>query len=330
VGLIAPDFRLTIGDADYTARVRARLQSITVTDNSGEESDTLVIVLDDAGNEIESPRRGAVLGVSLGYAGGELFYLGRFTVDECEPSGPPDILTIRGKAADMREGLKAQKSRAFRNTTIGAIVARIAEENGLIPAVAADLAGRAIRHRDQANESDLHFLTRLGRDHGAVAAPKDGRLVFAPIATGLSSSGQALQGITLDRARGDFISWKVLTADREAHGSVRARWRDASGGRTRLVTAGSGEPSKTLRHVHPTDAAARAAAEAELAKSRRDENGVELEIEGRAEIVAQTPVTVVGLRTELAGEWIVETVEHAADFTGAGFTSRITGRRKAA
>jgi hypothetical protein len=38
---------------------------------------------------------------------------------------------------------------------------------------------------------------------------------------------------------------------------------------------------------------------------------------------------VLGLRPELSGDWITETAEHTADFTGAGFTSRITARRKA-
>lgn len=326
---VRPDFRLTVGDDDRSAVIRSRLLRIVVTDNSGEDADTVEIVLDDAGNDIEAPKRGVVLGVSLGYADGALSYLGRFTVDETEPEGPPDILTIRGKAADMRAGLKAQQTRAWHDTTIGVIVAKIATDHGLTPAVASELASTAIAHIDQANESDMHFLTRLGRLHGAVAAPKDGRLVFAPATTGLSVSGQALPGVVLDRARGDLTRWRQVSADREDHGSVRARWRDASAGRTRFVTAGSGDPKKTLRNIHPTQAAAKAAAEAELAKSMRAQNGVELTIPGRAEIMAQTPFTVRGLREELSGDWIAETVEHAADFEGGGFTSRITGRRKA-
>lgn len=326
---VRPDFRLTVGDADSTARIRSRLLRLVVTDNSGDEADTVEIVLDDAGNDIAAPRRGAVLGVSLGWADGELSYLGRFTVDEVEPEGPPDILTIRGKSADMRAGLKAQRTRAFHQTTIGGIVAKIADEHGLTPAVAAELASKVIAHIDQANESDMHFLTRLGRDHGAVAAPKDGRLVFAPATTGLSVSGAVLPGVVLDRAKGDLTQWRQLSADREEHGSVRARWRDASGGRTRFATSGSGDPTKTLRNTYPTQAAAKAAADAELAKSKRGQNGVDLTIPGRAEIMAQTPFTVLGLREELSGEWIAETVEHTADFEGGGFSSRVTGRRKA-
>ncbi len=322
-----PDFRLTLGDDDLTAKVRDRLKNLTVTDNSGEESDTLEIVIDDRDNRVESPPRGRVLGVSMGYRGAGLFYLGQFTVDEVEPEGPPDILTIRAKAADMRAGLKVQRTRSFRNTTLGAIVARIADENGLTPACATSLAGRAIDHRDQANESDLHFLTRLGRENGAVAAPKDGCLVFAPAATGLSASGQALTAVTLDRS--DLTRWRAVQADRDAHGKVRARWRDAAAGRTRFAEAGDGDPVKTLRNLYPSEAAAKAAAEAELTRLKGAGNGVELTLDGRAEIMAQTPLTVTGLRPELSGDWIVETAVHTQDFESGGFTTVLTGRRKA-
>ena len=322
-----PDFKLVVGSADVTARVRDRLQSIVVIDNSGEESDTVEIVIDDRGNLVESPRKGAVLDVSLGWLGDELFHLGKFTVDEVEPSGPPDILTIRGKAADMRQGFKAQRSRSFRDTTIGAIVARIATENGLTPACAESLKATPIAHRDQTNESDLHFLTRLGRDYGAVAAPKDGRLVFAPASTGLSASGQSLGRVTLGRA--DLTTWRGLAADRDGHGRVRARWRDPRTARTRIASAGSGDPTKTLRNLYPNEAAAKAAAEAELSRLKGGEAGVELTLPGRAALVAQTPITVTGLRAELAGDWIVSTAEHRAMFDGEGFVTRITGRRKA-
>lgn len=320
-----PDFKLTIGESDLTATFRDRLLTITVVDNSGEESDTLEIVLDDRDNVIESPRRGVVLGVSLGYVGDGLYYIGRFTVDETEPSGPPDLLIVRAKAADMREGLKVQRSRAYDDTTIGAIVADIAAEHDLTPAVSAELASVVIVHRDQTNESDLHFLTRLGRDYGAVAAPKDGRLVFAPQGTGLSASGQELDTVALGRR--DLTSWRGVSADRDNQGSVRARYRDLRAARTRYATAGSGSPVKTLRHTFRDEASAKAAAQAELARTGRASNGVELVMPGRPAIVAQTPIEVSGLRAELSGRWIATTVQHALDFDSAGFVTTVTGSR---
>lgn len=321
-----PQFMVTVGSADVTARLRDRMMTLVVVDNPGGESDTLEIQLDDRDNVVESPRRGAVLTVALGYEGEALYPIGQFTVDEVEPSGPPDILTIRAKAADMREGLKAQRSRVFRDTTVGAIVAEIAAEHGLKPAVAEALASIAVPHRDQTNESDMHFLTRLGRDFNAVAAPKGGFLIFAPPSSGLNAAGQALDKVRLTRS--DLTSWRVTTADREEHGSVRARYRDMTAAQTRFATAGSGAPVKTLRPMHRDQATAQAAAEAALAKAKRATNGVELVLPGRPAVLSQTPIQLAGLRAEFLGDWVAGRVEHRMDFTGAGFVTTINGSRK--
>lgn len=322
-----PAFSLTIGSADVTARLTDRLISLTVSDKSGEESDELEIVLDDRAATIEAPRKGAALSLALGYEGDALHGVGSFVVDEVEFSGPPDQLTIRAKAADMRETLKVLKTRAWRATTLRDVLAKIAAEHGLQPQISASLGAVAVPHRDQTNESDLHFLTRLGRDHGAVAAPKDGRLVFAPAGTGRAVSGTALAAVTL--ARGDLTSWRSTAADRAAHGKVRARWRDLSAGRTRYAEAGEGTPVRTLRQLYRDQAAAQAAAQAELGRSQRAENGIELTLPGRAEISAQTPITVTGLRDGLSGSWIAATVEHRLDWSNGGFTTSVQGSKSA-
>lgn len=322
---LKPVCRIEVGGEDVTARFGDRLLSITVTDNSGETADELEIDYDDRGYVLDEPRRGAALVVHLGYEGGALELVGKFVVDEAWPEGPPEVLKVKGKAADMRAGLKAGRTRAWRDTTVGAIVDQIAGEHGLDPACAADLAGRPIVHRDQTNESDLHFLTRLGRDFGAVAAPKNGQLVFAPASSGLSTSGEAMTAITLDRA--DLIDWKGVAADRESYGKVRARYRDLGAARTRFAEAGEGTPVRTLRTTYATQSAAQSAADAELARTQRESGGVEISLQGRPSIAAQTPITLTGLRPSLNKRWIATTVVHAIDFASGGFTTRVTANQ---
>lgn len=46
--------------------------------------------------------------------------------------------------------------------------------------MAESLAGIHVTHLDQTEEPDLHLLTRLAREHGAVAKPVAGFLVFVP------------------------------------------------------------------------------------------------------------------------------------------------------
>lgn len=306
---------------DVTAVFQDRLLSITVTDNSGEQADEIEIELDDRGNLVEEPRRGVVLTVHLGWMGEALEPVGRFVVDEAWPEGPPDILKIKGKSADMKRGLKATRTRAWRETTVGDIVGQIAGEHDLEAAVAGGLAGQAIDHLDQTNESDMHFLTRLGRDYGAVAAPKGGKLVFAPPASGQSASGEALEPVTLDRT--DLIRWSGVTADRESYGTVRARYRDMGAARTAYATEGGGDPVRTLRNTYPTEAEAKAAAKAEMARLGRAQGGVELEMAGRPEIAAQTPITLTGLRPSLSRRWVATTVEHRLDWASGGFVTTV-------
>lgn len=132
----------------------------------------------------------------------------------------------------------------------------------------------------------MHFLTRLSRRHGAVAAFKGGRLVFAPSTPGQSVSGQGAPRHRPGPGEGRPDPLEHARGDRDEHGSVRARWRDARAGRTRFATAGSGDPVKTLRSIFPTGETAKAAAEAELAKSQRAQKGVDLTMPGRPETPA--------------------------------------------
>ena len=316
-----PAFTLTVAGEDRTGVIAGRLMALTVTDTIHHKGDELSLTIDDGDNAVATPAHGAVISLSIGYADGELVDQGRFTVDETEASGPPDVLEVRGKSADMRAGLKAQKSRAWRATTLGAIVGQIASDNGLQPQIGDGLAGVQIAHRDQANESDLHFLTRLGREHDAVAAPKAGRLVFAPRGQAVSASGKPLDVLTLDRK--DLTSWKAVSADRQKHGRVRARHRDTAGAADLYEEAGDAEPTRTLRHPHPDAATARQAAHATHSRLKREAHGVELELPGQPDAFAGRPLQLTGLRDGLAGRWIISKAEHDIDFRGGGYVTRL-------
>lgn len=321
LSLHQPAFTLTVAGEDRTGVIAGRLQALKVTDTIHHKGDELTLTIDDADNAVATPAHGAVISLSIGYVDGELVDQGQFTVDETEPSGPPDVLEVRAKSADMRASLKAQKSRAWRATTVGAIVRQVAGEHGLTPQVGDALGGVAVAHRDQAGESDLHFLTRLGRENDAVAAPKAGKLVFAPKGQAVSASGKPLDPLVLDRT--DLTSWKAVSADRQKHGRVRARHRDAAGAADVYEEAGDADPTLTLRHLHPDAATARQAAHATHSRLKRQAHGVELELPGRPDAFAGRPMQLTGLRDGLSGVWIISKAEHEIDFRGAGYVTRL-------
>lgn len=99
---LTPDYMLMLDSRDITGNISDRLMSMTLTDNRGFEADQLDIELNDADGQVGLPVRGAVLTVYIGWKGFALVCKGKFTVDEVEHRGAPDVVTIRARSADFR------------------------------------------------------------------------------------------------------------------------------------------------------------------------------------------------------------------------------------
>lgn len=207
-----PIFTITADRQDITAAIQDRLIALSVTDESGIQSDALEIRLDDRERAIRLPRTGAELILHLGYKNGKLHPVGIFTVDELSTEGPPDILIIRARAADFRQSLKEQKARSWENRTLDDIARTIAAEQQLEPVIAEALKAKTITHIDQTDESDLHFLSRLGKEYDAISTIKEGRLLLVPKGQGQTASGKdtptvAIKPEQLTRYR--FTIWPI-------------------------------------------------------------------------------------------------------------------------
>nr|VFK64640.1 MAG: Phage late control gene D protein (GPD) [Candidatus Kentron sp. UNK]VFK71159.1 MAG: Phage late control gene D protein (GPD) [Candidatus Kentron sp. UNK] len=193
--------------------------------------------------------------------------MGLFVVDELELSGPPDTLTIRGRAADMEASLKEHRIRPWEDVTLGGMVKTIATEHGLTPAVGDFLAPIDIPRLDQTEESDLHLLTRLARQYDAVAKPANGYLLFVPKGEAKTATGKAIPTVSIHRNQ--ISEHRVTLADRGRYQSVVAHWHDTASGERIQVRTGDGRPTFTLRHAYPDAAAAGKAAKARLDKLNR-------------------------------------------------------------
>ncbi len=157
--------------------------SMTLTDNRGFEADQLDIELNDADGQVGLPIRGAVLTVYIGWKGFALVCKGKFTVDEVEHRGAPDVVTIRARCRFPRT-LNSRREDSWHDTTLGAIVEAIASRNRLEASVAPSLAGIKIPHIDQSQESDAKFLTRLAERNGGEVSVKMGKLLFLKVGQG--------------------------------------------------------------------------------------------------------------------------------------------------
>ena len=326
-----PRFRLDIAGSDVTNAVSDRVISIKVNDEAGQKSDTLDVVLDDRNNALSIPTARTEMQLWLGYDDGDLNYMGRYTIDEVALKTNPDTLTVRGKASDSSPEFKAAKTRSWHQRTIGEIVSTISAEHGLTPAVHVDYAERLIEHIDQENESDAHFLTRLGKLYGAVAKPADGRLLFIPEGAGLSTSGQPLGTATIEKD--EITSLSATIKERGQFSGVITRYRDKETNRevevetteewqTRLGPA----PVFRDKKLYTSRDMAEQAGKAQLDRLRGGTVQIDFTMPGRPDIFAERPIQLEGFRDPLDGEWIVKTVTHT--FGANGLQTKISAGSK--
>jgi uncharacterized protein len=251
---------------------------------------------------------------------------GAYEVDEVEHSGPPDKIRIKGRAAQFQGKIKEQRQDSYHATTLGDVLSKIAGRNELTPAVAADLAAIPVTHLDQTNESDANLLTRLGREHDAIATIKDGRLVFVRAGSGTSASGADLPTATI--ARTASVDHAYTVQDREGSDTgVKAMWHDTDKGETKTTLSGDETgPVKTLREVYPTEHQAQAAATAAASQIKRDQRALSLSLAvGRPDLIAGQPLRVTGFRPEIdAVAWTIEELTHALD--DGGLTTKLKAK----
>lgn len=278
---------------------------------------------------------------------------GQYKVDELEHSGPPDRLTIRARSVDLTGGMTTRREQSFRDQTIGAIVGAIAAKNGLAATVASALAGLVIDHIDQTGESDANFLTRLAKDHDAIATVKQGKLLFLQTGAAQSASGIALPTVEITRASGDTHSF--LIADRENYNGVKAYYQDtrravkgevvidASNAATVAATPDAVDKTvgdvlvnsdpdnvKVLRHTYATRANSERAARAEWQRIQRGVASFRITLaRGRPELFPELPANVSGWKPQIDGtDWTIAKITH--NYSDNGYTSTLEMEVKAA
>lgn len=311
---MTPDFCIRADNIDVTAAVRDRLIMLSVVDEAGLDADTAEIRIDDREAALELPRTGARLDIRMGYKEQGLSRMGLYVVDEINCAGPPSVMTIRARAADLRQGLKSPKTRAWNDVSLGDLLSAVAAEHGYTSRCAEELAVEWFEHLDQVDESDLHLLTRLARDRGAVAKPAADMLLFVPRGEARTATGRDLPETSV--VAPDASSWEVVIAERGKYASVTARWYDSQAAQERTVVAGDGEPVFTIGRRYPDQAAAESAAKSRLESFERGVATLRLTCPGDTRFVAEGPLRLEGFRSGVDGTWVAQRVTHRMDGRG--------------
>lgn len=289
------------------------LKSARIRDESGEVADLFEVDFDNAGGRIALPREGTVLSPSGGFEGRSIRAFGDFVVAGYtigKNPGDGRYLTMTARPADLREDLKEPASEHFDETTLGDVVSTVAGRHGLTPAIDGTLAGITLPYLLRIDQSAIDFLARLGERFNAIVKVAAGRLVFVPRGGG-TASGATLPPIVL-RER-DVVEWQIDGVPRQRFGSCVAKWHDTTTGKTvleRVTGAGEG-PAQVLRTVYPTQAEAKAAAEAELTRLNRTSGSGSLLISvGRTAARAEADLMLLDFGEGATGTWRAIAVEH--------------------
>lgn len=352
------------GDDEETKLAQTVSNIIGTTDENGQYTGLKALLAAESVTGVK-PRilgvRGAVLTVYIGWKGFALVCKGKFTVDEVEHRGAPDVVTIRARSADFRGTLNSRREGSWHDTTLGAIVEAIASRNRLEASVAPSLAGIKIPHIDQSQESDAKFLTRLAERNGGEVSVKMGKLLFLKAGQGVTASGKKIPQITITRSDGDRHHFAI--ADRGAYTGVTAKWlhtkdpkpqkqkvklkrkkkekhlRALEHPKAKPVTqkkapkvpearegeymAGEADNVFALTTVYATKAQAMRAAQAKWDKLQRGVAEFSISLAtGRADIYTETPVKVSGFKRVIdEQDWTITKVTHFLN--NSGFTTSL-------
>lgn len=320
-----PNYFLTINNASALI-LNNHIMSISLTENRGFDADTLQITVDDSLGNIILPDRNAEIQLSLGF-GMNLVDKGKFIVDAVAHSGPPDVITIGAHSADFKKEFLERKSKLYEAMTLEELVQKIAEQYGYEFAVAESLKEIEIKAKQQADESDANLLTRLAEDYDAVATIKMGKLLFLERGAGKTASGQQMPVITHQRSDGDKHNYAVN--DRDHYTGVEARYLLPGKAKRKKTLVGKEGRVHRLRMIFEDEKQAQIAAEKELLKLNRGKASINVSLaRGNPNLTAESPLKLVGFKSELDAEnWIVTTATHNLT-SGNGLVTELMGEIK--
>ena len=323
-----PAWQVTLDGQDLTEAMKPLLKELSLTEKRGEEADSLTIALGDEYGTIALPPPSATLSVAIGWQKGSgvtagLIDKGSYRVDELGWSGPPDVVAITGRAADLTADLRKRRDETWVAQPLSAIIGKIAKRHGLTPKVHALIADAQIPAMRQHAKSDIAFVSELGRRYDAVATIKAGTLILAPIGVGTTAGGATITGLTIDKGMCSSYDW--TRKKRDEHDGVEAQWRDQAKAKNVLVKVGGTQNPRRLKRTYASESDAKAAAEGARRRDARSAAEFTLTLAyGDASLMPERPVTLSGFKSEIdAASWQIAEVTHRIDGSG-GFTTSLT------
>lgn len=325
-----PKAKVAVDGVPVSGLFFARLISLTVIDREGIQSDTLQMEFSDDFPHFQSPRRGAIVTVTI-IAGLGNSYVGAFVVDRVEFQCRPYKIIVNAHSADLRTGMKTNRNKHWDKKSVREIVEEKAGDYGLQAKIADAVSGHVYEWLGQQDESDLSFLERLARRHGALFTIKNGTLLWLERGAGKTADGTVLPPVTITAFSVLQGACRVSETDVDRFKTIKAYWQDRMGSKRQEVVVDAdpeADGEHVLRDPFSSKEEAEAAAKAAAREMTRGLVECSCSIEGRPNLMAGLPVIFAGLRPNVDGrEFLLDQVTHT--FTKSGLRTAFTGKLKA-
>ncbi|HGE8241978.1 hypothetical protein LZT27_18550 [Aeromonas veronii] len=286
--------------------INRRLESFERVDAGGHQSDQLTLVVytgADPGLPAADglPEEDAVLDWFEGYEERGPVRIGAFRITRITPRLFPPRVTIVATAAPFgtkdETGFKERRTRSWSKPTLGDLFRAIVKAHGLDARVDPELDPIPLGHIDQTSETDAAFLSRLAREHDAVAKPMDGMYLLALRGRTTTISGEPMDNVVLTVPPNNtpknphFINCETDNPSRKKVGGVIACWKDEATGKTHEERLGEA-PYRKLPGVYVNREHALQSLKGQSRKAKREKKRLTLDIPGDPYLSAEMPLTL--------------------------------------
>ena len=308
--------------SNLVSSLGSRLQSISIVDQAGGESDTLTMVVSVSHPFPAGPTIGTRYQVSIGWTETGARHAGVYTVQSVALSGDPEggyALTVTCRAADFLDKMKKVESESFDNQTVGQIFEKVAQGAGISAVIDPALAQIKIPYRLRWKQAGIDFLHDLASEIGGTMKPAADKLLMMQRGAKRSASGRPFPSVIIPFE--ECISLDLSVEARGEYQEVAGDWFDPVEGILKVAAGiGRGDASRFLPlHLLPSKDEAKRTAEAQGREQARRTVSGSLTTPGKPEATAEAPVGLQGFGREFDSlDLICACVTHDVTFSDSG------------
>lgn len=290
--------------------------SFKLNDNTGVQSDVLMLEFDDSDNLVKIPKEGDKIKFYMGSDSGFIDW-GAWEYNDYSGTSN-SVLNVKCTPFNTYGALRSIRNEDYESSLFD-VVTEIAERAKMKICVYDGLKHYEPRSFYQKNESDLNFLSRICKEIGAYFKIKNNTICILERCSGKTESGKNLGSITVSMKDVVKNGLKYRGGRGKRYKRIEAYYYDDYKGVSETVGVGDEfeEPLKTLVKTYKTKEEALKACESEFKSYELDSSLLYIKLlKGNPRIKSETPIDLVGFKPGINGRWYVDKVEHSGSRSG--------------